>query len=176
MSNVSDSLTVCLMRHAKSDWNDPSLGDHDRPLNERGRRDAPRMGRWLANRGWLPEVILGSTAVRVRETIAALQGVWDHQPLVLFSPSLYLCSGSTICEHIVSEAITNDGKRPRCVLVIGHNPGMEHLVSQWSGSPVHMSTAAVAIFKCEPIGLGDVFTPRVRQMLELMRPKELDRI
>lgn len=164
------------MRHAKSDWNDPVLGDHDRPLNDRGRRDAPRMGQWLTNRGWLPEVILGSTAVRVRETIDGLQGVWNHQPLVLLSPSLYLCSASTICEHIVNESITPQGTRPRCVLVIGHNPGMEHLVSHWSGSPIKMSTAAVAIFKCEPIGPEDVFTPRVRHLVELMRPKELDRI
>ncbi len=174
MSSTQDSFTVCLMRHAKSDWNDAALSDHDRPLNQRGRRDAPRMAKWLANRGCLPEVILGSTAVRVRETIDCLLGVWNHEPLVLLSPSLYLSTPTTICEHIVSESINADGTRPACVLVIAHNPGMEHLVSQWSGSAVHMATAAVAIFKCHPIGPEDVFSPRVRHMVEFMRPKLLD--
>lgn len=174
MSSTRDSLTVCLMRHAKSDWDNESLSDHDRPLNPRGRRDAPRMAKWLENRRCQPDVILGSTAVRVRETIDCMLGVWAHQPLVLFSSSLYLATPSTICEHIVSESINADGTRPGCVLVIAHNPGMEHLVSQWSGTPVHMATAAVAIFKCQPIGPEDVFTPRVRHLVEMMRPKQLD--
>jgi phosphohistidine phosphatase len=162
------------MRHAKSDWDNSALSDHDRPLNQRGKRDAPRMAKWLATRGCLPEVILGSTAVRVRETIEGLNSVWTHDPLVLLSPSLYLSTPATICEHIVSEAIGADGTRPACVLVIAHNPGMEHLVSQWSGSAIHMSTAAVAIFKCHRIGPEDVFSPRVRHMVECMRPKQLD--
>jgi phosphohistidine phosphatase len=174
MSSNRDSLTVCLMRHAKSDWNDALLGDHDRPLNQRGRRDAPRMAKWLANRGCLPEVILGSTAVRVRETIDGLKSVWTHEPLVLLSSSLYLSTPATICEHIVSESIKADGTRPACVLVVAHNPGMEQLVSQWSGNAVHMSTAEVAIFKCHAIAPEDVFAPRVRHLVETMRPKLLD--
>jgi len=132
------------------------------------------MAKWLASRGCLPEVILGSTAVRVRETIDGLNSVWTHQPLVLLSPSLYLSTPSTICEHIVSESINADGTRPSCVLVVAHNPGMEQLVSQWSGSAIHMSTAAIAIFKCHPISPEDVFSPRVRQMVQWMRPKQLD--
>jgi len=162
------------MRHAKSDWDDNSLSDHDRPLNQRGRRDAPRMAKWLASRRCLPDVILGSTAVRVRETIDGLKSVWTHEPLVLLSPSLYLSTPTTICEHIVSESINADGTRPACVLVIAHNPGMESLVSQWSGFALPMSTAAIAIFKCHAIGPEDVFSPRVRHMVESMRPKLLD--
>ncbi len=174
MSSSRDAFTVCLMRHAKSDWDNAALSDHDRPLNQRGRRDAPRMAKWLANRGCLPEVIIGSTAVRVRETIDCLLSVWDHEPLVLCSPSLYLSTPATICEHIISESVNADGTRPACVLVIAHNPGMEHLVSQWSGTAIHLSTAAIAIFKCHYIGPEDVFSPRVRHLVELMRPKQLD--
>lgn len=174
MSSSQDSFTVCLMRHAKSDWNDAALSDHDRQLNQRGRRDAPRMAKWLASRGCLPDVILGSTAVRVRETIAGLTSVWAHEPLVLLSPSLYHSTPATICEHIVNESIQADGTRPACVLVIAHNPGMEHLVSQWSGSAVTISTSAVAIFKCHAIGPDDVFSPRVRHLVQWMRPKMLD--
>jgi len=173
MSDSHASINVCLMRHAKSDWDDPGLGDHERPLNKRGRRDAPRMARWLAAKGYLPDVILASTAVRVRQTIDGLMGVWSHEPLVMFSQSLYMSSPSTIAEHIASDAITAQGHRPRTVLLVAHNPGVSQLVSGWSGVATHMSTAAVAIFQCEPLSPNDVGGPRVRRMIDLGRPKEI---
>jgi len=175
------SINICLMRHAKSDWDDPSLGDHDRPLNKRGRRDAPRMARWLAAKGYLPEVILGSTAVRVRQTIDGMLGVWNHEssdsatdgPLVMLSQSLYMATPSTIADHIASDAITAQGHRPKTVLLVAHNPGISQLVSGWSGVATHMPTAAVAIFQCEPLSPDDIGGPRVRRMIDLGRPKEL---
>jgi phosphohistidine phosphatase len=170
---MSGTITVCLMRHAKSDWDDPALSDHDRPLNARGRRDAPRMARWLAGRGFLPEVILGSTAVRVRQTIEGLLSVWTHDPLVLFSQSLYLASASTLREHLVCEAVGRDGRRPRAVMLIAHNPGIESLTSQWVGVPTRMPTAAVAIFRCEAFRPDDLAGPRVRDVIEVARPKEI---
>ncbi|MEE3099475.1 MAG: histidine phosphatase family protein, partial [Pseudomonadota bacterium] len=63
---------LVLMRHAKSDWGDPGLGDHDRPLNDRGRRAAPRMGAWLAAQGAFPDAALLSSARRVQETWAGV--------------------------------------------------------------------------------------------------------
>ncbi|MBL4558811.1 MAG: histidine phosphatase family protein [Rhodobacteraceae bacterium] len=59
------------MRHAKSDWGDPTRADHDRPLNRRGRRAAPLIGRWLAAQGAIPDAVLTSSARRTRET-------WDR--------------------------------------------------------------------------------------------------
>ena len=61
-------IRLVLVRHAKSDWANPSIDDHDRPLNARGLRDAPRMARALAGTGFRPEVILSSTALRARTT------------------------------------------------------------------------------------------------------------
>ncbi len=62
-----------LFRHAKSDWGNPGLDDHDRPLNDRGVRDAPRMARGLAETGFRPEVILSSTALRALISDAVLR-------------------------------------------------------------------------------------------------------
>lgn len=167
------SITIGLMRHAKSDWADPTLGDHDRPLNARGRRDAPRMATWLARQGFVPEVILGSTAERVQQTIAGLLDAWTHQPFIWISSSLYLASATTIREHLLCEAILPDGRRPRTVLVIAHNPGIESLVSHWIGSPTRMPTAAIAIFQCEPLRPDDLSGPHPRRLIGLYRPKEI---
>ncbi len=59
-------IRLALVRHAKSDWGSPALDDHDRPLNRRGLRDAPAMAARLADSGFVPEVILSSTALRAR--------------------------------------------------------------------------------------------------------------
>lgn len=139
--------TLVLVRHAKSDWGDPSLADHDRPLNERGRRDAPRMGRRLAERGTRPDVILSSTAVRARSTaeaFAAELGI-DAASIVL-DGRLYGSSPSTMLA-VVGEVPDDVG----CVMLVAHDPGMSEL-AEWlsadSGSPIdRMPTSAVAEFE-----------------------------
>ncbi|MCB1234427.1 MAG: histidine phosphatase family protein, partial [Verrucomicrobiae bacterium] len=68
---------LILIRHAKSDWGDASLDDHERSLNDRGLRDAPRVGEELARRGAKPDVILTSTAVRALTTARAVAGKLD---------------------------------------------------------------------------------------------------
>ena len=60
--------TLLLLRHAKSSWSDPTLPDHDRPLNKRGIHDAPRMGKLLRHEHLMPDLILSSTAVRAKKT------------------------------------------------------------------------------------------------------------
>ena len=81
--------TLLLMRHAKSSWDDPDVADHDRPLNKRGKKDAPRMGQWLAEQGLTPEVIVTSTAKRARKTaeLVAESCGCQREPIVL--PELY---------------------------------------------------------------------------------------
>ena len=65
---------LLLIRHAKSDWDHPGLSDHDRPLNDRGRRDCPRMAEALRSRGITPDLIVTSTAVRAATTAEAIAG------------------------------------------------------------------------------------------------------
>ncbi len=165
--------TLGLMRHAKSDWADENLTDHDRPLNDRGRRDAPAMARWLAAQRFLPDVILASTATRVRQTIDGLLSVWTHEPLVLFSQSLYLPSPRSISEQVCCEALCADGSRPAAALVIAHNPAMQQLVSELAGAATRMPTAAVALFECEPLDVGAVQRLQTRRCIAVGRPKEI---
>lgn len=165
--------TLALMRHAKSDWADEMLSDHDRPLNARGQRDAPRMARWLAEQGFLPEVILASTAVRVQETVAAMLACWSHRPLVMFSQSLYLAPPQTILQHVRAEAFTAEGQRPRMAMVVAHNPGLEYLASNLLGKATRMPTAAIALLQCEPIDEAAAQGLGVRRCITVAPPKEL---
>ncbi len=112
---------LIIMRHAKSDWANASLTDHDRPLNARGLRTAPLMAEHLFTHGILPEVIVASTAVRVQETLELLLDCWTVKlatvkPEVVHASSLYLASYFTLIETI--KAFEADWTR---VMVIGHN-------------------------------------------------------
>ena len=80
---------VLLMRHAKSSWKGDSLPDHQRPLNQRGEHDAPRMGKFLQEQGILLEAILCSTAVRARETAAGLLKKYTFEGEVQYYDDLY---------------------------------------------------------------------------------------
>lgn len=134
----TDMITLVLMRHAKSNWNNPGLTDHDRPLNARGERDAPRMAKRLAETGFHPEVILSSTAVRARMTAEA-QSAALGCPVTLV-PDLYGASASTL----MSQAA---GSGARTIMVVAHDPGMSDLAGDLStGGISHMPTAAVAMF------------------------------
>jgi phosphohistidine phosphatase len=64
--------SVLILRHAKSSWKHPELADHDRPLNRRGKRDTPLMGRLLKKEDLVPEIIISSTATRARSTAEAV--------------------------------------------------------------------------------------------------------
>jgi phosphohistidine phosphatase len=161
------------MRHAKSDWADAGLSDHDRPLNARGRRDVPEMANWFEKHQAVPSVILASTAKRVAETVERLVACWKSEPLVVRCGALYLASPQTILEQIRGEAIDADGKRPSRLLVVGHNPGMEQLVSSLSQHHTTMPTAAVALFECLPIDPEDEEAPRIERLIAVGRPKEL---
>lgn len=160
---------LILMRHAKSDWSQPGLSDKDRSLNARGTKAAPLVARWLEE--WLEarrceasgdgaeipmiDRVLCSTALRTRETLRLMQQVWGPsiQPRVEWYDDLYLAEPRVIWETFRSA--TNEEPGAGCVLVLGHNPGMEILVSGLAGKDIHVPTAAIAVFESEregPIG------------------------
>ena len=169
----SNRWMLALMRHAKSDWAESGLSDHDRPLNARGRRDAPEMARWFERHDAVPDVVLASTAKRVVETVERMTKHWKNAPLVLTSSTLYLASPQTILEHIRCEAVDARGCRPERLLVVGHNPGMEQLVSSLAGIATTMPTAAVALFECQSIRAEDENAPHVERLVSIGRPKDL---
>ena len=131
-------LQLVLMRHAKSDWSDESLDDHDRTLNPRGRRDAPAMGNWLSGEGLVPDLVLASTAKRASETAEMLQSQWSGCVPIRYIKRLYHSTPETIMEIVTREA----GEAQR-VLVVAHNPGMEVLAGHFSGACGQFPTAAI---------------------------------
>ena len=131
-------ITLVLVRHAKSDWGDHALADHDRPLNDRGRRDAPGMARRLAGTGFRPDALLSSTAVRARTTAEAFAD--ELGAAVTLDPELYGAPARTL---LAAAAATRAGS----VLIVAHDPGMSVLAGQLSGDGIdHMPTCAVATF------------------------------
>lgn len=133
---------LVLVRHAKSDWGDPSLPDHDRPLNARGTRDAPMMAERFAGAGHKVDLILASTATRARrtaETFAAALGLE-----VTLDPELYLASAEELLSAAQAQANASGASS---ILVVAHNPGITDLASRLSqGEIEHMPTCAVARF------------------------------
>lgn len=116
------TLRLILIRHAKSDWSNPGQDDHARPLNYRGRRDAPEIGRWLASRGDVPGLALCSTAMRAAETLALILPELPAPPQVQHSPHLYHASP----EVMLMVLKTADAP---VVLLVGHNPGIAALAA-----------------------------------------------
>lgn len=142
--------TLTLFRHAKSSWSDPSLGDFNRPLAPRGRKAAPRMGRYLSENDLVPDLAICSTALRARETLELALPELDPQPEVRLTETLYHATAETLLE--VAKGI-DDGVGH--TMLIGHNPGMHmmaHLLVA-SGAKdaldqlaIKFPTAAVAVF------------------------------
>jgi len=130
---------LLILRHAKSSWADSSLDDWQRPLNDRGRRDAPRVGEWLRARALVPDVIVTSDAVRARETAAAVATASGYSRAIVVEPSLYHATPADAIEVVRGVA----DQTARTLLLVGHNPGLEDLVSRLSGEHHDMVTAAI---------------------------------
>jgi phosphohistidine phosphatase len=134
--------TLLLIRHAKSSWDDPALPDKDRPLNDRGRRDAPKMGKRLAKRGVKPDLILSSPALRALRTAEIIAKMLDYQRRdIVLNERLYAVEADDLLDVIHHLG----GKLDR-VMLFGHNPELSELAHRLSGEITHMPTCAVAEF------------------------------
>ena len=159
---------VLLMRHAKSSWKDSSLPDHQRPLNKRGTRDAPRMGKFLQGQGISLDAILCSTAVRARETAVGLLKKYTFEGEVQYFDDLYQAGP----EMIIS--ILN--KLPESIdtaMVIGHNPGMDDFLEMVCDECGHMPTASVAYIKYPIERWLDLRTETMGELVYLWEPREI---
>jgi len=117
--------TLYLVRHAKSSWDNPNQSDHDRPLNPRGERDAPRMGKRLRKRKDRPEVIISSSAVRAQTTARILATAIDyHTSDIAIDERLYGAEP----EDVLSIIGDLDGGI-ECAMLIGHNPTFTALIN-----------------------------------------------
>jgi phosphohistidine phosphatase len=112
---------LILFRHAKSDWESDAASDFDRPLGERGRRDAPRMGRWMQFNGLVPDRVCCSSSARTRETLELLGTELDLAGSeIIFLGDLYLAN-----EIEIAEVAAENLRTGNCVMLVGHNPGFE---------------------------------------------------
>ncbi|KAA6222652.1 histidine phosphatase family protein [Streptomyces albofaciens JCM 4342] len=117
---------IVLLRHAKADWSQES--DHERPLAERGRKDAPAAGHWLAGAGITPDLTLCSTALRTRETWKLVVGELPQRPRTVYEERLYEAS---LGELIALLNETSDDVED--LMLVGHNPGMHGLADALAG-------------------------------------------
>jgi phosphohistidine phosphatase len=115
--------TLLVMRHAKSSWDDSGLADHDRPLNARGKRDAPLMGRWLLQEDLVPEEIITSTAKRALATAEAVAGASDFENEIKVDRFYYHADA-----EMYTEGVKDLPDEIQLAMIIGHNPGLEDLV------------------------------------------------
>ncbi|MCX4240568.1 SixA phosphatase family protein [Paraliomyxa miuraensis] len=159
---------LIVLRHAKSDWDTKAQGDHARPLNERGRRDAPRMGKRLRELGWVPQVVVSSDAVRTRETWARIEDALGGEPTVTFTSAFYL-AGIEAIRAALSELPGN----VETAMVIGHNDGWENALYELSGVRVRLTTCNAALLHTTAEHWSDAAARSDWALEELLRPKEL---
>jgi phosphohistidine phosphatase len=131
-----------LVRHAKSSWKDPSLGDRERPLNGRGRRSAPDMGKRLAAGGHRPDLIISSPAKRAFSTAKKIAGELAMDKSGIITDESMYFSGTGSMVNMLEKLEDNYQK----VMIVGHNPAMTSLLDVLSESSVYnMPTCAVAL-------------------------------
>tara|TARA_B100000029_G_scaffold347791_1_gene340121 strand:- start:883 stop:1320 length:438 start_codon:yes stop_codon:yes gene_type:complete len=145
------------MRHAKSSWDDPSLGDHDRPLNPRGLRDAPIMADTIERIGWTPNLILVSSSMRTKQTLDLMSHVLSDADTEI-REGIYHAGLNDLLHEL--QDIPDVGT----TMILGHNPGSELLIKHLSGEWHSMPTAAAALLS-ESNGTWIVE--------KVLRPKEL---
>jgi phosphohistidine phosphatase len=161
--------TLLLLRHAKSDWSDGSLPDHDRPLNRRGRETAPQMGRLIASLGLTPDRILTSTAVRARDTAELVARSAGYEGEIEHRPDLYHAS-----PHDCLAALGNLPDEIDSAMIVAHNPGLEELVSGLAGNYERYPTAALAQVELDIAAWKDLRDWSQARLVNIWRPKELE--
>ena len=112
------TLRLILTRHAKSSWDHPGLGDHERPLNKRGRDSAGAIGAWLKDNRYVPDLVLSSDSQRTRETWGLMEDALDSGAEVEWLGALYHAGAQTMLDVLQGAGST------RSVLMLGHNPGI----------------------------------------------------
>jgi len=176
-TKAKQNKQLVLLRHAKSNWDDPLLADFDRPLAKRGRKASKRVAAWLKKQHIRPDLVLCSPAVRTRETLDLIaEAIGDKVPAV-YDKALYLAEAEDLfaCVRQVDGAVA-------CVMVIGHNPGMQDLAvalvrpsarKNRAKLAAKFPTASVACFKL-PIASWADLQPAQAVLTKFVRPADLD--
>jgi len=160
--------SLLILRHAKSSWKNQYLADHERPLNKRGKRDAPRMGLLLRKEDIVPDLILTSSAERALTTAEAVADACGFGEEMRVERSFYHGSTSVFCE-----VLSQLPEECSSVLLVGHNPGLENFLEDLIGQWERLPTAALAYLSL-PIRSWANFDEEIEGHLEsLWLPREL---
>ncbi|SRR5579883_1549792 len=140
LCEVNETMkNLILLRHAKSSWDEPALSDFDRPLNNRGKKAAPIIGKLMKERQLKPDLILCSPSKRTKQTAKLVLDSAKLDLDVTFDKGIYEASTSKLLNILKSQEATAES-----ILMIGHNPGLEDLLTELTGCHEHFPTAALA--------------------------------
>lgn len=153
---------LTLVRHAKSSWSDATLSDRKRPLNKRGKRDAPEMGRRIADHGIRPSLIISSPAQRAWTTAKIIAGAIAYpREFLQREDSLYLASLDDFLDVLVAQ-----DKEFNSIMVVGHNPGMTDFANFLSpGLTNNLPTAGVVSVEIQQDHWNLYERPRTRLLV-----------
>ncbi|MEL6884640.1 MAG: histidine phosphatase family protein [Pseudomonadota bacterium] len=159
--------TLILMRHAKSSWDTPTLSDHERPLNDRGRASASAMGDWLRARGHLPDAAVSSDSTRTGQTFVGL----GFDVPVDYTRALYHAGPEVMMDVLRNQTAAT-------VLMLGHNPGIADFAGRLVNAPPphprfdDYPTCATTVIRFDVDGWNDIGW-RNGQPIDFTIPREL---
>jgi len=166
--------TLMLLRHAKSDRDSGAVDDFIRPLTERGRKAAERMGVWMRQHASVPDNVISSPAARARETVRILCESlgWDATQVV-YEDSLYLADAGELLS-----LVRGFPEKEKSVMLVGHNPGMEELLVYLCGEnlPTAANGKLLPTATLVQIAVADAWRNLRRnsgRLIAITRPKEL---
>lgn len=129
---------VYIIRHAKSSWRDMSLDDYERPLNKRGKRNAPLMGRVLSSKGVEPDLIISSPAFRAKSTAEIIAEEINYTNKILFREEVYEAAANTL-----HKILLNIDEEVSTLFIIGHNPGLNSLAYRYLNFSQNIPTCGI---------------------------------
>jgi phosphohistidine phosphatase len=161
---------LLILRHAKSSWKEQDLPDHNRPLNKRGKNDAPRMGKLLKDEDLIPDLIMSSTAVRAKRTAELVAKACKYKGKIEFNHSLY---GAEPAAYLKILAGLPD--KHIVALVVGHSPSVEETVELLTGQlGVIMPTCALAQISLPIQNWAELKKQKIKgKLLKVWKSKEL---
>lgn len=159
---------LLLMRHAKSSWSDPTLSDHERPLNDRGRKAAKRMGKFLNEKDIIPDIIFSSTAKRAKGTAKRLIKKIPFENEVIYLDALY----HSDFDYIFS-LLQKTPDEFQTAMIIGHNPDMECFLDLCCGENERMPTAAIALIEFDISSWNELDQEVDGKLINLWLPREI---
>ncbi len=159
--------TLYILRHAKSSWDDANLSDFERPLNDRGLRNAPFMGKLMRKKGFEPAVIISSPAERARQTAMLVKDASGFSRDIRFDERIYEASPHSLAQVVSEIADANSS-----AMLVGHNPGIEGFIRFLTGDLEPMATAALAVIDLN-IDKWNQVDDGCGKLQDVYRPKDL---